>query len=183
MKTGTFLPQSVYIYYPAWTFDVTVPPVVIHHGMLYTLNLREMRMMTVATKTLRDQLLALILTGWTLGKLRLFKNDFTPSFDTVVGDFTEATFPGYALIAATTTPVTGIDAQTGNLAIVWADGCTWNAGTIVTPETVYGWYITNTAGSSVLAAGRFDTLIVVDETDDVVAITPPKAQVPLAILV
>jgi hypothetical protein len=139
-------------------------------------------MLTKATLTLRLALQTAILTGWTAGKLHLFKNDFTPGFDSVVGDFTEATFPGYAEIDDVSGPLSGTDAETGLLTVTWADGSSWLAGTIVADETIYGWYITNTAGSSCLAAGRFDTPVLINSTGDILSISPPKAQVLLDIV-
>lgn len=139
-------------------------------------------MNAIATKTLRLALQTSILTGWTLGKLKLFKNNFTPNYDNLLADFTEATFPGYAAISAATTPASGIDSLTGNLVVSWNNGSAFTAGTIVTPETVYGWYITNTAETTCLVAARFDTPIVIDQTGDIISLDPVKVQVPLAIV-
>lgn len=184
MLLVNYIPQTGYIHPFSWTFaPAPAPPVLLGTGIVHTRNWGISSMLTVGTKTLRDLLQGLLLTGWTTGKLRLFKNDYLPAFDTVLADFVEADFDNYAEIDAVATPITGIDALTGNLVVVWPDGASWVVGTLAAEQTLYGWYIVNTGGTTCLAAGRFDTPVTVDEDGDVVSISPPKAQVPMAILV
>lgn len=83
----------------------------------------------------------------------LFVNDFSPNSLSVVADFTEATFAGYAASAlgASNGPVQ-LDAN--NRAVYWeAD---FLAGAIVPPgESAYGYYVTNLAGTVLYWAERF----------------------------
>lgn len=96
--------------------------------------------------------LTLVLGGvdFTGAKLHLYSNDLTPSPTTVVGDFTECIFTGYAAASlvwsapfydvhgvAVSTPGEKLFAQTG-----------------ATGDTCFGAYVTDTAGTKLLAAGR-----------------------------
>jgi len=82
--------------------------------------------------------------------LHLYVNDFTPLPTSVVGDFTEAAFGGYA----TTLPVFG-DAIVGPGGLISCPAgihiftCDGTDG-----EVVYGWYLLDSAGGLV-CAGRF----------------------------
>lgn len=83
--------------------------------------------------------------------LRLFKNNFTPSDSSVLADFTEADFPGYAAITLTggswtTTP--------GAPSIATYAAQTFTA-TASGSQTIYGYYITRTATGRVWMAERF----------------------------
>lgn len=85
------------------------------------------------------------------GIVHLFTNDITPTIDTVIGDFTEATFAGYAASAA----------------IVWsavfrnALGQAQSVGdtktfelTALPGETIYGYYVT--VGGALRYSERFE---------------------------
>lgn len=171
------VPQQQVVSQVGWSVVSGPPPIVLGNGTVFNRTTENDSMLTKNTLTLRLALQAAILAGWTAGKLKLFSNDFSPQFDTVVGDFTEATFPGYAAIDDVSGPASGTDAETGLPTVSWMDGSTWLATTIVTPETIFGWYITNTAGSSCLAAGRFDESVTINSDGDVLAISPPKAMI------
>lgn len=90
--------------------------------------------------------------------LRLFTNDFTPTRDSVVGDFTELTnveVPGYA----PTTPAwqgSPVRKQDGS----WEDWTDQNqflaaGGPPPAPITVFGWFLADAGGTLVAASGRF----------------------------
>lgn len=87
------------------------------------------------------------------GDMKLFKNDVTPTPSTVVGDLTEATFPGYASFTVVTMGANFIDSagrvcsNTGQHQFVCSGG-----GPL---ETIYGCYFVDTGGLLVMAA-RFD---------------------------
>jgi hypothetical protein len=89
----------------------------------------------------------------------LYKNDYTPVVGSVLANFVNATFPGYAVVAESTI---GWDAAvflankaTAQMAIDVEWICT---GAPSPPETVYGWVMTEPgAGGEVLAAKRFAT--------------------------
>jgi len=135
-----------------------------------------------ALKALRLNMQTALQTHLNLGFLKLFQNDFTPNFDSVIGDFTEADFVGYAAIEAAGNPTIGVDPVTGDLLVVWADGSNFLAGAITGPQTLYGWFVTNSAENASYMAGRFETPIVVDENGDVVALGSVVARIPPAVL-
>lgn len=93
--------------------------------------------------------------------LRLFTDSgLTPTPATVLSDFTEATWSGYAPISLSSafgSPAKIIDGeyeiQTGNLS--------WN-GPSTGSQTVYGWYVTD--GTGVIFSGAFSSAITMDST-------------------
>jgi hypothetical protein len=136
---------------------------------------------TEALQAMREALRTQIATHWTAGFLRLFQNDYHPQFNSVIGDFDECDFTGYAEIEAAGAPISGIDAETGQLVVAWNDPTTFAEGAVAGPQTAYGWYIANTAGTSVMAAGRFDTPVVFDENGDTFSCPVPRARILLAL--
>lgn len=87
--------------------------------------------------------------GFSTAKLRLFKNNVTPDNTKVIGDFTEATFSGYAAIsltgwsaAAVTAHVAQSDPTAGTFTIT--------SGT----QAIYGWYVTDSGGTVLYWAQR-----------------------------
>jgi len=92
------------------------------------------------------------------GQLKLFQNDITPSIASVPADFVQATFSGYAAIDLPDTEIPGtlIDVNGNAYAIdLLIRQFVQSADTVV--NTVYGYYITNNAGTSLYMAKRFDT--------------------------
>jgi hypothetical protein len=75
-------------------------------------------------------------------KLRLYSNNLTPDNTKVVGDFTEATFAGYAAVSLNFSADAVVTAHVANDS---ADAVTFTitAGT----QNIYGWYVTNAAGT------------------------------------
>lgn len=92
-------------------------------------------------------------------KQRLFQNSFTPTRDSVLGDFVEATFASYAPVdlarANWTDPV---DQGVGALSVYGTSVLTWTAtsGT----QTVYGSYVTDDAGTVALWCELFPQPII-----------------------
>lgn len=80
-------------------------------------------------------------------KLHLYKNNITPSRNTVLADLIEADFDGYAAIAALVWSAPFLDVD-GTALVMGADAAFIATGG-TTPNTVFGWYLTN-AGSTVL---------------------------------
>lgn len=98
--------------------------------------------------------LATIVAHDTTITVHLFQNNLTPTVSNVLGDFTEATFTGYAsqTLAYSGSPVH--DAVNH----VWYQPCaqlTWTMGTPGTTNNVYGVYLTDAAGN-LRGAGRLD---------------------------
>jgi hypothetical protein len=83
---------------------------------------------------------------------RLFKNDYTPNADTVLGDLMQADFTGYAEIEINT-PVTQVALDATFRAVtIWAM-ITWTKSG-ATGNTIYGYYARSEAGE-LLWAERF----------------------------
>jgi hypothetical protein len=88
-------------------------------------------------------------------KLRLYSNNYSPSVNSVIGSFTEVSGGGYAaedLLSAdwvygTVSPV----AATQTVKTFGFSGAT------ASPSTVYGYYVTNVAGSVLYWAEAFST--------------------------
>lgn len=81
-------------------------------------------------------------------KLRLYKNNVTPTNATVLADLTEADFSGYAA----QTLVWGASSITAHIAEAAAAtlSFTISSGT----QNIYGWYVTNSAGTRLLSVER-----------------------------
>lgn len=108
----------------------------------------------------------ILASGYTL---HLFKNDATISESTVVGDLTEADFTGYSSIALTggswvTTPA---DPSTGTYAQQ-----TFTSSADQTPQVIYGYYVTLTAGGALRWVEKFDGSVTVQFDTDYIKVTP-----------
>jgi hypothetical protein len=90
-------------------------------------------------------------------KIHLYANQLIPSQGTLLTMFVEATFTGYVAqsVGAWGAAYIGPD---GN-AHVTAPGLQFQATDDVTPNTIYGWYMTNTAGTELVGAANFLTPI------------------------
>lgn len=85
--------------------------------------------------------------------VKLFKNDFTPSLDTVVGDMTEADYTGYLAVTLTTWQAPFLDVQ-GRGEIRAPHAFFAPAAPYTVQNTIYGyWIIDSTA--DLLLASRF----------------------------
>jgi len=81
--------------------------------------------------------------------LRLYSNNHTPTDADVVGDYTECTFPGYAPINMNVWTSAVLNAD--DKAEIEEPIQTFTAGAIVTPQDVYGIYVTDAGGDLVYA--------------------------------
>jgi len=87
-------------------------------------------------------------------KVKLFTNDFAPSPTTLLADFTEATFTGYA---EATIATWGDTINTGTARAGSTAQATFTAGAIAGPgETCFGYYVTNAGETLVLFSERFE---------------------------
>lgn len=101
--------------------------------------------------------------------LRLYQNDYTPTPATVLADLTAATYSGYAAEAiAFAGPVIGSD---GKIRLV-SVGALFQPTSSTVTNTVFGWYITNTGGTVLLAAGRFESPVPMMGVTSGVEVTP-----------
>lgn len=97
-------------------------------------------------------------------KLKLFQSDTTPTNDTVVGDLTEADFTGYASVTVTVASWKKGQAPDFREQITDSIMASFaQSGTTIT-NTVYGWYLTDTAGTQLKAIGRFDSPVLFEHT-------------------
>jgi len=69
----------------------------------------------------------------------LYINDLTPTLDSVLSDFVEASYPSYGpqIVQQWTDAV-----LVGGVAATYGDPLLWTVGSVVVPQTVYGYYVT-----------------------------------------
>lgn len=72
--------------------------------------------------------------------LRLYSNNHVPANTDDVTDYTEATFPGYAAIPILSWPAASLDGS--NKASTELAMQVWTAGVIITPQDIYGVFVT-----------------------------------------
>lgn len=101
-------------------------------------------------------------------KLRLYVNNFTPQVNHDIGDFTEATFAGYA---AEDVPDWGAVALNGNQAETAEPPHSFTT-TEVSAETVYGWYLTDAGETKVYASRPLDTPVPMNVVNKTVIVAP-----------
>jgi hypothetical protein len=93
--------------------------------------------------------------------LHLFKNDYTPHRESVIGDFTEADFDGYAPVALDWGQWTGPNSVGGVAVSLYGSGFQ-----TFTPATgtqdIYGYYVTDAEDEICIWAERFPTVVVTD---------------------
>lgn len=113
-----------------------------------------------------------LLTG---GYWRLFTNNFTPNGSSVVGDFTEASWTGYAAQNGVTWSSPG---GTGGISHSDSSTIVWPVDIAATPATVYGIFATDSSGTVMIHAVRFDTPLVPTAGIDVEAIVRLRIRTP-----
>jgi hypothetical protein len=104
--------------------------------------------------------------------LKLFSNDYSPAKDDVLADYTEVTGGGYAAITLVA----------ADWSVTTADQCVASqtektftfTGATTAPGTIYGYYVTNAAGTVLLWAERFSSSVLPFEpaNGSEIAITP-----------
>lgn len=97
-------------------------------------------------------------------KMMLFVNNIAITEDLAVGDLVPANFTGYApILGSTGAQEVGLLPQTLAQAITLdtpVGGWRWVTADLVNlPQTIYGYALTNNAGSTLLAVGLLDTPI------------------------
>ena len=116
-----------------------------------------------STNTGREAMWDVLLAGNL--SLRLFSNNFSPSGTSVLGDFTEATFTGYAAI--TLTGGAWVTTAGGPATAVFAQQA-FSIGT--SAQTIYGYYIVHVASGTVWRYGRFPSAL--SATANAIKVTP-----------
>ena len=94
--------------------------------------------------------------------LKLFKSNTTPDEDTLLGDLTEVTEDGYAAITLTSESWT-VNTISGTTTASYAE----QNFNIEEAVTIYGAYVTNSAGDELLWLERFDEACEIITTGDV----------------
>lgn len=108
-------------------------------------------------------------------KVHLAINSFAPGLDLALGDLTEATFTGSTAIAAGAAPYDAYyDALTGLYTVrVKEPAGGWNWICTAAPaaaETVYGVYLTNSAGTTLWGAQLLPEPVTIDDADQGVGV-------------
>jgi hypothetical protein len=104
-------------------------------------------------------------------KFHLYQNNLTPSEDTLLADFVEADYDGYAAVAALAAAYPSYFIMPDGSALgVFDVTVLFIDGGSTTPNTIYGLYVTNTGGTQLLASLVFDTPKVLDAVDKFVRI-------------
>jgi hypothetical protein len=92
----------------------------------------------------------------------------TLGYSSILSDIVEATFVGYAPSPSAPFFLSG-DNITGR-AVLNKGAVEFIAGALIGPQVVYGWYITDTAGTALLAVGQFDTPVTFDLVGDTLTV-------------
>jgi hypothetical protein len=137
------------------------------------LNRRDHSVIVVPTTEGLAILTTLTATGGDLNgaKVHLYANPLVPTPTTDLADFTTATFTGYATSGAIVwgTPFVngdGLPTVAGGL-VTFASTSPFTVG-----NTIYGYYVTNGAGSVLLFSEQFDTPIVISAALQAVMVLP-----------
>jgi hypothetical protein len=85
-------------------------------------------------------------------KLHLFQNNINPSPASLLADFTEATFDGYA---AGSMPLSGGPYRRPDNSFSIASTFSFNMSGSVTPNVIYGYYVTDFTNAQLIAATKF----------------------------
>jgi hypothetical protein len=102
--------------------------------------------------------------------MRLFVSDTTPGATTVLGDFTECTCGGYSghvIMESDYTVET--DGDNGKASLAQIDFVMTDNGD--PDETVYGYYVTNGAGDTLLFAERFSSSVSLPSGGGTISVT------------
>jgi hypothetical protein len=116
---------------------------------------------------LKEQLQRILTSGF---NWRLFTNNITPTRSNVLSDFTEAIFSGYAPWFQQWTDFTlnGVSGNTG-YAIAPPVAFSNSSGS---DQQVYGYFVTDTGNTMVVAAARFDGAPVTIPNGSSIAVVP-----------
>lgn len=104
---------------------------------------------------------------WGSATVHLYQNDVTPTVNSLLADFTEATFDGYGSATITWGSATN---GPGDEASVYGTGLSFIATGDTTPNIIYGWWLQNAGGFRF--AERFDEPIPIASTGDDVTFQP-----------
>lgn len=106
--------------------------------------------------------------------LHLYANQVTLTPLTTLSSLTEASFQGYAAVTTVTwnAPYTDI---AGN-AVISAGLSQFECTGTTTPNTIYGWYLTDATNATLLAAAALPTPVSITQVGDAVLVAPTCSQ-------
>jgi hypothetical protein len=90
------------------------------------------------------------------GKVHLFQNDMVPTTASIIADFTEATYDGYAALS---TPYGGGPYRETDGSFTIESSLSFSMTGSVTPNIIYGAYQLDSTGANLIFAKRFDNPI------------------------
>ncbi len=96
--------------------------------------------------------------------LKLFSNDYTPVNSTVVGDFTESAFGGYASKTLTRAGWNAASTVTSKAQMDYGTTQSWTCNTTV-GGTIYGYFVLAATSGTCLWAERFNVARTVSNGD------------------
>lgn len=132
--------------------------------------------MIVVTRAARKAMLAAMVgVGGLLNGclLKLYKTNVGTSDEIALASLVEADFDGYAASDAIVWGAVGVDSQVR--AVVQGDRKEFVPDGVVVTNTVYGAYITNAAGTALMAILPFDAPVHVTGLDTIVSVVPVMA--------
>lgn len=94
------------------------------------------------------------LESWTGFQMHLFQNNLDPDDDTVLADFTQASFSGYTPVTISF-PLNGTITVAGEARLQASPANFQCAPTIVVGNSIYGYYITQESGTQLIYSERF----------------------------
>jgi hypothetical protein len=132
-----------------------------------------MNAVVIPNSSWKDILTELIAAGnlWDGAKVHLFKNNVTPSPGMLIGDLTEADFDGYAASSAIVWGTPGF-LPDGTAAVVGTQKTFTVGASPVVLNTVYGYYVTDGAGTGLLFARKFDAAVVLSAGGQFIVVLP-----------
>jgi hypothetical protein len=110
-----------------------------------------------------------LLNDLTIGtRVRLFKNDITPSASDGLGDYTEADFSGYSAVTVTQGSASVVSGKAQN---VLSPSAVFSHDDGGTDNNIYGFYVTDATPSTLYYAERFSGApIAMDDDGDSITV-------------
>lgn len=122
-------------------------------------------------------MLALLInkSGYSMANLtlRLFKTNVTPAETDTAASYTEATFTGYAAISLASADWTLTPGAPSSAACAQK---TFTSSADQTAQTIYGYYLTENGGNTLIAAEAFSAGVVIANNNDILRVTPSITQ-------
>lgn len=124
-----------------------------------------------------NRMLALLVnkSGYSLSDmtLRLYKNDVTPGETDTAATYTEATFTGYSAVSLASADWTLTPGAPSSAACAQK---TFTSSADQAAQTIYGYYLTENGGGTLVAAERFSASVTIVSNGDNIKVTPTITQ-------